>query len=269
MPAPENILAKVKLLLNLKGSPNPHEAEAAQGMVDRLVAKYNITPEELASIADKKPLYGDDDKLYATIGLVSWKQRLATVIAKQLFCHIVQEELVPLDGLHHFCYFVYGEPEDAVNVKFVFHTFVTKVEELIKKKCVGRGEIFVSSYTEGVVEAISNNIYWEGIDIPSIKSSRKIQEVQQEKILNNGGSLLAVHKEEKEKPVEQTINVNSQSLIKDVGAYYKGLQDGQNFSLNEILELEAENERAKELQAGQEEAGRVQEVSEEAQEHSE
>lgn len=260
MPTPENILSKVKLLLNLTASPNPHEAETARGMVDRLIAKYNITDEELASLEEKKPLYGEDDKLFYTIGLVGWKQRLATVIAKQLYCHIVQEELVPADGLHHFSYFVYGDPEDTVNVKFVFHSFVKRIEELIEKKCVGRGPVYVSSYTEGLVETISNNIHWDGIEIPAIKSPRKSEVPQTEKILNNGASNLAVpKKEEKEKPLEQTINVNSQSLIKDVQAYFKGLQDGQHFTWSDFLELEAENERIKELKGAQEEAGPVSE----------
>lgn len=259
MATPENILSKVKLLLNLTASSNAHEAEAAQGMVDRLVAKYNITTEELAGLADKKPLYGDDDKLFVTIGLVSWKQRLATIIAKQLYCHIVQEQLVPIEGIDQFSYFVYGDPEDTVNVKFVFHTFVKRIEEIISTKCVGRGNIYISSYVEGLVEAISNNIYWEGINMPDIKApKRNISEVQAENI----GPKLTVHKEEKEKPLEQTVNVNSQTLIKDVQAYYKGLQDGQRFSLNDILELEAENERIKELQGAQKETRSVPEDSE-------
>jgi hypothetical protein len=247
MSTPENILAKVKLLLNLANSSNPNEAENAKAMADKLVSKYNISPEELESLKDKKPLYGEDEKLFITIGLVSWRQRLALAIGKHFYCQIVQEELVPTEGLHQFNYFVYGEPEDVVTVKFVFATFVKKVEELIEKKCVGRGPIFVSSYSEGVVESISNNIYWEGIDIPDVKKpSRPL--TTEAPVLNNGDSNLAKHKEDKEPVVDKTVDVNTQSLIKDVAAYFKGLEDGKNFSLNEILELEVENERLKELE---------------------
>lgn len=252
MSAPENILAKVKLLLNLTSSPNAHEAEAARGMVDKLIAKYEITEEELASLEEKKPLYGEDDKLFVTIGLVSWKQRLATVIAKQLFCHIVQEELVPVEGLHQFSYFVYGDPEDALNVKFAFYIFINRIEEMINTKCVGRGQIYIESYSEGLVEAIANNIYWEGIQIPNLKSRKKSETPETEKVLNNGSPNMAIHKEEKEKPLEQTVNVNAGPIIKDVAAYFKGITDGQRFSFNDILELEMENERIKELQSGTE-----------------
>ena len=42
--------------------------------------------------------------------------------------------------------------------------------------------------------------------------------------------------------------MNSNSLIKDVMAYFKGLDDGKNLSLKDILELEVENEEAKRIQ---------------------
>ena len=246
MSTPENILAKVKLLLNLIHSPNPNEAENARGMADKLITKYNITADELASLEDKKPLYGEDDKLFMTFGIEGWRQQLALAIAKHFYCHIVQEELVPAEGIHQFNYYVYGEPEDQHYVKFVFQAFSKKVEELINKKCPGRGPIYVSSYSEGVVEAIKNNIYWEGINLPDIKMPARPM-VEDQKVLNNGTSNLVKPKEEKEKPVEESVNVNSQSVIKDVAAYFKGLDDGKNFSLTDVLELEAENERLKEL----------------------
>ncbi len=250
MSAPESILLKIKLLMNLANSPNVNEAENARAMVDKLVDKYQITEEELKSLEDKKPLYGEDNKLFSTLGIVGWKQQLALAVAKHFYCHIVQEELVPLHGLHEFNYYVYGEPEDEGYVKFAFHAFEKKIEELVAAKCYGRGPIYVTSYCEGVVEAVKNNIHWEGIDIPDVKAPSRTP-VEEEKILNNGKSNLSVHKEEKEKPVAESVDVNSQSLIKDIAAYFKGLEDGKSFSLTEILELEAQNETPKELEEGE------------------
>jgi hypothetical protein len=244
MSTPENILAKVKLLLNLRNSPNVNEAEAARIMVEKLIAKYNITTEELASLADKKPLYGEDDKLYMTIGLVGWRQRLALTIGKYYYCKIVQEELVPVDGLSQYHYYVYGEAEDAANVKLVYNVLANKVEELINIKCIGRGQIFISSYCEGVVETINSNIYWNGIDLPDIKKpSKNIEEVKE----NQGEANISVHKEEKESPVEQSVDVAAGTLIKDINAFYKGIEDGKDISLYEILQLEIENEKIKYL----------------------
>lgn len=247
MSTPDHVLKKIKLLRNLGSSSNGNEATAAIAMAEKLINKYGVSDEELKSLEDKKPPYGKDELLFVTIGLVGWRQRLAVAIGKYYYCQIVQEKLVPTEGLHQFNYYVYGEPEDIVAIKFVYYTFTKKIDELIEKKCVARGPIFVSSYSEGVVEAIANNIMWEGIDLPDVKKpSRPL--TNEEPVLNNGASNGSKPKEEKEPPAEKKVDVNSQSLIKDINAYFKGLEDGKNFSLSEILELEVENEKLKELE---------------------
>lgn len=215
-------------------------------MADRLIEKYNITEDELASLADKKPLYGEDEKVFMTFGICGWRQQLVLGIAKHFECQIVQEEIVPVEGLHEFSYFAYGEPEDVVNVKFVYHVFVNKVEELVQNKCPARGPVYVSSYCEGVVEAIKNNIHWEGIDVPNI--NRDLKKEDSEKILEPGASKLTKPKTEKEKPAQESVDVNSQSLVKDINAYFRGLNDGDRLHLQDALELEAENKRIKELE---------------------
>lgn len=243
MSTPENILAKIKLLFNLQNSSNINESANAKRMADNLIDKYGVSKEELDSLADKKPIYCEDDLLYSSIGLISWKQRLALTIAKQLYCHIVQEESVPMEGPSNFSYFIYGDLEDAENVRHIFNLFSGKIEELINKKCYGRGPIYIHSYSEGVVESISNNIYWNGIDLPKVKKPVMVED----KILNNGDSNISKHKEEKEKPIKETVNVNAQSLIKDIQAFYRGIEDGKDFSINDILELDIENQNIQEL----------------------
>lgn len=246
MSAPESILLKVKLLLNLANSPNQNEAENARAMVDKLVAKYNISEEELAGLEDKKPLYGSENKLFETIGIVGWKQQLALGIAKHFFCQIVQEELVPAEGFREYHYFVYGDPEDESNVKVAYSILSKQVEDLIEKKCFGRGNIYRGSYAEGVVESVKNTIAWEGIDIPGVRAPSGATVTESPQLTNAPGNLTK-HKEEKEKPVQESVDVNSQSMIKDIAAYFKGLEDGRDLSIQEILELAMENELSKEL----------------------
>lgn len=241
MPATEAILQKIKLLINLSVSSNLNEAEAAVNMIAKLVAKYKITEEELKSLKENKPLYGEDEKLFVTIGLVGWKQQLALAIGKYLDCQIIQEELIPLEGLHQFSYFIYGSSQDSANVKFVYNAFSKKVEELILINCVGRGMIYISSYCEGVVESIKNNIYWDGIELPITKVPTR-QPTEKEKPLATEKSKLIKIKEEKENPVEASVDVNSQSLIKEINAYYRGLDHGRHISLDDVLELESKKE---------------------------
>ena len=93
MSAPPAILTKVKKLLNLATSSNPNEAETARAMADKLIAKYNITEADLSSL-DPKEYYGENEKLFFTIGLSNWRQQLAVSVANYFDSQIVQEKLV-------------------------------------------------------------------------------------------------------------------------------------------------------------------------------
>lgn len=248
MATPEHVLNKIKMLLNLRNSPNVNEAANAATMAENLINKHGVSKDELKSLEEKKPLYGDDDKFFVTFGLVGWKQSLALTIAKQFYCQIVQEELIPVEGLHQYNYYVYGDKEDADNVKFVYQTFSDRIEELVEKKCIGRGPVYTSSYTEGLVEIINNTIIWEGIDIPTIKVPSREKPIDvPERTLNNGDSNLSVRKEEKEKPCQESVAPLGGTMIKDMRAYFQGLQDGKDFSLQEVLELAAEASKLKEM----------------------
>lgn len=244
MSTPPAILNKVKLLLNLANSPNnQNEAEAARAMADKLIAKHNITQEELDAM-EPKEFYGENEKLFVTLGIVSWRQQLALAVATYFDAQIVQEELVPAEGVHQFNYFVYGEDDQVKDVQFVYHAFCKKIENLADTKCIGRGPVYLDSYCEGVVESVKWNIQMYGIDIPDIKKPLKKEEAAappSTKSITKSGP-------DKEEPTDKKVDVNKQSFIKDVMAYFKGVDDGKNLSLQEILELEFQNAEAKQIE---------------------
>lgn len=244
MPTDQSILNKVKLLLNLSASPNPNEANNAKVLADKLIAKHNITEEELASL-EEKVFYGENEKLFVTNGLVPWRQQLALCIANYFECQIVSEELVPAEGEHQFSYFVYGEEDQVKDTQFVYHAFAKKVDGFCDARCIGRGPVFLDSYCEGVIEAIKANIAMEGIKMPDRKrSAKKAEAVAPSK--KDGLTTAKV----KEEPTEKRTKVGS-SLIKDIMAYFKGVDDGQNLSLSYVLELESKNEDSPQLSSTQ------------------
>jgi hypothetical protein len=249
MASPE-ILTKIKLLLNLAKSANPNEAGNAKVMADRLIEKHNVTQEELKSIETQPEKYGQDELLFHSFRIINWEQHLALACAKHFFCYIVQEVVKPGTGNEEYNYYVYGDDEDVNYVKFSFFAFHKKIDNLIKTKCVGRGPIYIDSYCEGVIEAVKSNIAMDGFEIPEIKRPSRSLEPD-DKVLNNGDSNLSTVKVEKGKPENETVNISG-SLIKDIAAYFKGVGDGKNLSLQDILELEAENERVKEISSATE-----------------
>jgi Protein of unknown function (DUF2786) len=241
-----SILNKVKLLLKLTQSPNPHEAESAQKLADGLIEKHNISPEELESLKDPKPLYGEDEKIFGTIGLVSWKQKIALAIGNHFECQIVVEELVPNEGDRQYHYFAYGDPADVKKVQYAWRSFVNKVEKLIDVECLGRGPVYIESYCEGVVDAIKENILTYGIKIPDQLKQRV--KTQVEKAITLGGDALVKAHAEKPKAAERRVDVNSQGFIRDIVAYFKGVDDGSNLLLQEEPEeITQESWKAKEL----------------------
>lgn len=248
MSAPPSVLQKVKLLLNLATSPNPNEAANAKELADKLIAKHNITEEELASL-DPKEYYGEEQKLFVTFGVVHWRQMLALVISRYFDCQIVQEEMMPAnggEGLHEFRYYVYGDDDQVKDTQFVYHAFTKKIDNLSELRCIGRGPIYIDSYCEGLVESIKTNIELFGIDVPEVKRTLKKEEAApptSNSIVKSGDN--------KEDPVNNNkVDINKGSFIKDIMAYFKGLEDGKHMSLQDVLELEKDNAESAQLEEG-------------------
>jgi len=243
MPASPAILDKVKKLLSLANSSNPNEAENARAMADKFIAKYNITEEELASL-EPKEFYGENEKLFVTLGIVGWRQQLALAVATYFDCQIVQEELVPAEGIHQFNYFVYGDDDQVKEVQFVYHAFSKKIENLADTRCMGRGPVYLDSYCEGVVESVKWNIQMYGIEVPDIKKPLKKEEPAappNSKTITKSGP-------DKEEPTNKKVDVNANSFIKDIMAYFKGVDDGKAMSLQDVLELEKQNQESKQIE---------------------
>jgi len=243
MPASPAILDKVKKLLSLANSSNPNEAENARAMADKFIAKYNITEEELASL-EPKEFYGENEKLFVTLGIVGWRQQLALAVATYFDCQIVQEELVPAEGIHQFNYFVYGDDDQVKEVQFVYHAFSKKIENLADTRCMGRGPVYLDSYCEGVVESVKWNIQMYGIEVPDIKKPLKKEEPAappNSKTITKSGP-------DKEEPTDKKVDVNANSFIKDIMAYFKGVDDGKAMSLQDVLELEKQNQESKQIE---------------------
>lgn len=245
MATPPAILNKVKLLFKLATSPNPHEADSARKLAEGLIEKHGITPEELEGLKDPKPLYGDDEKIFSTIGIVGWRQQLALAVSKYFGCQVVQEEMVPTEGTRFYNYFAYGDPEDVKQVKFAFSAFASQVEHLIDIQCLGRGPVYIESYCEGTTDAIKQNILLFGIDIPEKKKTPRQPKKQEATTIP--GDALSKPGPERPKPADRRVDVNAGSMVKDIMAYFKGVEDGKDLFLDDILELAADLEEPKEL----------------------
>lgn len=248
MPAPAHILTKIRFLLNLGASSNPNESAAALDAAQKLIAKYEVSEEELESTKDKEE-YRQDTIIFKATEIVGWRQQLALSCAKQFFCHVVIETLVSPFGDKEYTYYAYGEDDDVSYVQFAFNALAKMVENLVLTKCFGRGPRAIHSYCEGVVEAIKGRIAEFGLDIPENK--KKARPIKQEEKPIDGEANITPVKTTKQKPEKETTDVMDGSMISDIGAYFRGLQDGRDLSIDEILELAADGETIDELTEGE------------------
>lgn len=232
----EDVLSKIKKLQALAENQNNNEASNAKMLADKLIIKYNITEDDLNSIQDKGPLYGENEKLYHSSFVIAWKNQLALGLAKHFYCYIVQEELVPVEGSSEFDYYVYGDDEDVNSVKFAFNAFHKKIDDLILNNCRGKGPVYISSYCEGIVQSIRANIEIDGIDIPKVNKDPLSKQDKLAETTQVG--IATIPKEIKDKPVEKSVDVNNNSMIRDIMAFLKGLQDGRDISLHDVIQLE-------------------------------
>jgi len=184
--------------------------------------------------------YGENEKLFSSVGIISWKQQLALAIARYFECQIVQEELVPGEGEHQYNYYVYGEDDQVKDTQFVYHSFNKKIENLSDIRCLGRGPIYIDSYCEGVVESVKWNIDMYGIEIPEIK--KPIKKEEQETVPTNPKTITKSGPD-KEEPTDKRVDISKQSFIKDIMAYFRGVDDGKELFLKDILEIEVEERK--------------------------
>lgn len=233
MPTSQPILDKLKHLLKLTTSPNENEADNAKIMADKLIAKYNISEEEIKSINDVKPLYTDDQRLYSVFELIEWKQVLAFVIAYYFESLIVQERLVPAKGPTEYVYYVFGDNENIKSIKSIFFQLSDKVEELIKLNCFGRGGIYIHAYSEGIISSIQTNIQSGSLELPNVYRENKEETISDKALVVKKEDLVKV---KTPPPTEEKVEVSSKSLIKNISAYFKGVADGNKIELRDLLE---------------------------------
>lgn len=221
-------LTKIKLLLALTESPEPNEAANAQAMVDKLVAKYSVSPEQLAALKNKKELDLNDQMLFRVENRLEWKAHLAFIVAAKFDCSVM-ECCMSADSSFH--YFLFGPEENVLAVKDIYSEFELRVEGLINSYCYGRDQDYIESYGEGVVSGLSSMLEYMKFKVPGKK----------ELIINPEHDKPGLIKTTKiqnpdEKPTENKKTVNNKGDVKNIQAYYRGVKDSDLLHDSNILE---------------------------------
>ena len=224
------ILSKIKYLQRLATSSNENEALAAKTLAQKLIDKHGVSEQELSeSIRSELPLYDDNDILFRSPIIVGWKSLLALLLSRKYDCYVIQEKQVPAEGASEWVYFLYGDDEDTPLVKHLYNAFLTKIEELVKTKCFGRGDRYIASYSEGAVNGIREVLDYLEFHLP------KMVKTKTETKTDDKTKMVKTDTEEKIAPpkIEATADVSAQSKVDDPIAYLRGVVDGAQIELDD------------------------------------
>lgn len=237
------ILSKVRALLNknLENGATESEAEQALILAQRLMAKHNISKEEIFisanDISFEKVLNERQGHEKANF---QWD--LLKVISKGYNCKALRNTKFSLETYkNEVSYQIYGFPEDRQIVIELFKIVLPIIRNLknqrrreYKKECslIGKKPVcestFCKSYMEGFLSGLNQKLQ---------KAKKEIFQIEQESMkyelmIVKKDALLADYIEEQIKPRQ----VNPAGLKNiDLKSYSKGLEDGKEENMNKKL----------------------------------
>lgn len=225
-------IRKVKLLYRLTASAPEHEAANATSKAQELISKFELAPEEYEEQIEK-PIYTQDDLLYESKEVIDWKRIIALATTYKFDCFVIQEEQVASTGDKNYLYFIYGYPDDVTIARHLFNFVCNQIEILITKNCAGRGKLFTSSYSEGVVDTVKINIEYEDYHVEGLVKQAAVEEAKELAPVQ----ALAKTESPKEKPITAAVDIgkNDQRPL-DIVAYFRGQADGRNIHIGKITD---------------------------------
>ncbi len=223
----EAVVLKIKYLMRLAKSANENEAANALAMAQKLMEKHGLSDSDVEE-KEEKPVYTDDQMFHSAIEPKEWEDILAVAVADKYECYVIKEKCITSGGDISFKYFAYGDDSDIVFVKAVFHHLHSQMISAISMNCRDRGQLYVDSYSEGLVSAVRTNIMFEDFNMPGLVEA-KVKE-------DDPGPALVKTEEVRDKPpIEEKTQTRSDKKEKplDIMAYFKGEGDGRDIHLSD------------------------------------
>ncbi len=159
--ANDNVLDRVRGLLELGHSDNINESANAMGHAQRLMAKHNISEAMLtieADAGDADTEAVEDDLLYSSGSsqLPTWKGWLADEMATLNQCRVYSTGTTRCARLH-----IVGRPSDATTTRYLFSYITREIDRLSKQEAelLGHpGRTWFNNFRLGAVETIIDRL---------------------------------------------------------------------------------------------------------------
>lgn len=147
------IAEKVKKLLALAESDNPHEAAAAAGAAERLMQEHRLTQADLGDAGSEAEILPVDFE-HMKGGLLPWKAVLCNEIARMHGCACLVR--TPYGHKRNATIVVFGVPSDVEAVRTLYAWTSGETDRLVRKMGRGRDRRWQTSYRLGCVTGITD-----------------------------------------------------------------------------------------------------------------
>ena len=154
----QSVIDKVRKLQTLSLSSNPGEAANAAKAANNLIDKFRLSEAMLEVEGQaKEPAEADDGFIYESGKVTAWKSRLVSVLAKHYGVANLNVTTYP-KGRQISRFKLFGRKSDITVTKYMFNYLVLECQRLANLEAKGHGRVFVSSYCEGFVSGIANQL---------------------------------------------------------------------------------------------------------------
>ena len=218
----QNVIDKVKKLLALSKSSNQNEAANATAAANRLIDEYRLSENDL----NDSDMIVDNEFIYETGRVIPWKRGLIYVLSNHYGVAVINQ----CDFSNGRCksrFKLIGNKSDVQIVKYMFAWLTSEITRLSNIEAKGKGHIFVFSYCEGFVAGIKNQL--------DISRSEAKKSATTEAIVKIDSRL-----EQSNEFMCKKFNTETKKFVSkrrfDSGAYYDGVNKGENTHLGRSLE---------------------------------
>jgi hypothetical protein len=227
-----NIIDKIRKLRSLATSSNVNEAASAARAADKLAQEHRISEEEIAyadpSLAEKP--VEDTGVLYETARITRWVSDLSVFLAEHYGCVMWNDCRwgESESGRKITRYRLVGRKSDIELTHYMFAFCHSEITRLSALNAHGNGRVYVSSYCEGAVAGIREQLRLQK------EETKKTAEM-------NGQSMALVRLDERAKEAKVVLHDLHKNLGKskatkthrqfDGNAYDSGKQAGKSIHL--------------------------------------
>lgn len=147
----DDVMRRVRKLLKLSKSDNPHEAASAMAQAQRLLLKHGLE----ASEVEREPSpVADGGAVQVGSVLERWCMRLADVVARANQCRALFVTRYP-DGVRQKAINMFGRADDLAKARYLYGYYFEETQRLTRIHARGRGRTWANSFRHGVIDTLT------------------------------------------------------------------------------------------------------------------